>query len=301
MKSCIQLMKQTLIDFTTGRAQQVLRTAIPLEDGNVLGLMPAVIPGQKIAGAKIISIFPQNSGFGLPSHQGVVVVFETSTGKLHALVDGEAITAIRTAAVSAVASDLLARENAQTLAIIGSGLQARKHLEALTMVREIKSVFVWDIDNDSAKNYASEMREKYLLPIQVCPTSQQAIKEADIICTVTSAKEPVIFGQDIKEGAHINAVGACLPGARELDSATLARGRIYADSLVSFMNEAGDFLIPFSLGIVTKEIIVGELGAALAGNISGRQNDDEITIFESLGLAIYDLAAAHFVISQVFP
>ena len=299
MQSCIKLMRQTLEDLDAGRAEQVLRMAMPLPDGNVLGLMPAAIATKKVAGAKIISVFPGNFYQGLPSHQGVVLVFEMQTGKLQAVVDGETITAIRTAAVSAAASALLARKNADTLGIIGAGLQARKHLEALKLVREIKKVFVWDIDIVSADRYAQEMSEKFGMHIQVCKTSQEAVEEADIICTVTAAKEPIVYGAYIKEGAHINAVGACLPKVRELDTDIVTKGRIYADSMESFLNEAGDFLIPFAEGAVTKEIIAGELGAAFNGKIEGRRNESEITIFESLGLAVYDLAAADYVIKLV--
>ena len=296
MKSCIRLMRQTLVDLAEGRARQVLRTVLPLPEGNVLGVMPAAIDAKKVAGTKIITVFPGNFSMGLPSHQGVVLVFETRTGKLKAAVDGESITAIRTAAVSAAATELLARPNAGTLAVIGAGLQARKHLEALQIVRDIKKVFVWDIDAAAAERYAAEMSEKFRLPTQVCKTSTAALKDADLICTVTAAAQPVVRGADIKQGAHINAVGACRPDARELDTAAIAKGRIYADKMESLLNEAGDFLIPFREGAITKEVIAGELGEALSGQIGGRQDDKEITIFESLGLAVYDLAAADFVI-----
>jgi len=298
MKTCIGLMRETLIDLAEGRALQVLRMLMPIEGGNILGVMPAAILSKNLAGTKVISVFPGNFNLGLPSHQGVVLVFETLTGEMKAMVDGESITAIRTAAVSAVATDLLARKDAQTLAIIGSGLQARTHLEALLHVRSIKTVCVWDIDMGSAKRYAAEMKEKYGIAVNVCQTSGEAVKDADIICAVTAAREPVIFGSCIKPGAHINAVGACRADMRELDTEALAKARLYADRMESLLNEAGDFLIPFNEGAVTKEIIVGELGDALISKISGRQNDGEITVFESLGLAVYDLAAADYVIGK---
>lgn len=299
MKSCIRLMRETLIDLAEGRAEQMLRLVMPLHGGNLLGVMPGAIAGKKVAGAKIISVFPDNFYQGLPSHQGVVLVFETQTGKLQAVLDGESITGIRTAAVSAAATELLARKDAETLALIGCGLQARKHLEALIVVRDIKQVFVWDIDAASASRYAIEMSKKIALPVQVCKTSQEALKEADIICTVTAAQEPVICGAHIKNGAHINAVGACRPTTRELDTQAVLRGRIYADSMESLLSEAGDFLIPFAEGAVTKEQIAGELGEAFCGKIDGRRDASEITIFESLGLAVYDIAAAEFVINKL--
>ena len=299
MKSCIQLMRQTLVDLAAGRATQVLRKVMPIGEGNMLGVMPAAITAKQVTGAKVISIFPGNFNKGLPSHQGVVLLFETQTGELQAVLDAESITAIRTAAASAVATELLARKNAQTLAIVGSGVQARKHVEAMILVRGIKKVLVWDIDDSSANRFAQEMGEKFSLPIQVCRTSIEAVKDADIICTLTAAKEPVVFDAHIKEGAHINAVGACTPQTRELETATVGRGKMYADSMESLLNEAGDFLIPFSTGEVTKDVIVGELGDTLSGKNDGRRNESEITIFESLGLAVYDLAAADFVFKRL--
>ena len=297
MKSCIALMRETLIEKAQGRAQQVLRVAMPLAEGKVLGVMPAAVLAKNVAGAKVITVFPDNFSKGLPSHQGVVLVFETLTGKLKAVVDGESVTAIRTAAVSAVATDLLAHRDSRILALIGSGLQARKHLEALLLVRNICAVYVWDIDYGSAERYAAEMSAKYGIPVNVCASSGEAAQNADVICTVTAAGEPVLYGADIKPGAHINAVGACRSDMRELDTAAVQAARLYADSIESLLNEAGDFLIPFNSGAVTKEIIAGELGDALLGKIGGRQDSNEITIFESLGLAVYDLAAADYVIN----
>jgi len=300
MESCIGLMRETLVDLAEGRALQVLRMLLPLEGGNLLGVMPGAILPKNVAGTKVISVFPGNFQRGLPSHQGVVLLFETLTGELKAIVDGESVTAIRTAAASAVATDLLARKDAATLAVIGSGLQARTHLEALLLVRDIHTVYVWDIDAGSAQRYAAEMSEKYRIAVIVCESSSQAVKEADIICTVTAAREPVVFGSSIKPGAHINAVGACSASARELDTEALANARIYADRMESLLNEAGDFIIPFNQGAITKEIIAGELGDALAGKIAGRLNDSEITIFESLGIAVYDVAAADYVFDKHF-
>jgi ornithine cyclodeaminase len=222
------------------------------------------------------------------------LVFETFTGQLVAAADGDAVTAIRTAAVSAVATELLSNKNAETLALLGSGRQARKHLEAIRLIRNIKKAFVWDIDTKSAIRYAAEMGEKFHLPVEVCQTSGEAVRGADIICTVTSSKEPVLFGKDVKDGAHINAVGACSANVRELDTETLVKGKVYADRMESILNEAGDFLIPLGSGAIGKEKIAGELGDALLGKIEGRRNTEEITIFEALGLAVYDLAAVDY-------
>jgi ornithine cyclodeaminase len=285
-----------LIDLAEGKSALVLRVVMPLDSGNLLGVMPAA--SKTSAGVKVISVFPENFSRGLSSHQGVVLVFETETGKLKGIVDGDAITAIRTAAVSAVAADLLALENSSVLAILGSGTQARKHLEAIVLVREIKNVFVWDIDNDSAKRYAAEMGGKFGIPVEVCATTSEAVRNADIICTVTSAREPILFGKDLKKGVHINAVGACRPDARELDTEAMVKGKVYADRIESVLNEAGDFLIPLAEGAIGKNKITGELGDALINKIEGRQTSDEITIFEALGLAVYDLAAADYLLNK---
>jgi len=296
MSNCIELMKHTLIELSEGRAKQVLRMVMPLGESSFLGLMPSAISSKQIAGAKVISIFPQNSTRDLPSHQGVVLLFETETGELKAIVDGEEITAIRTSAVSAAATELLARNDSETLAVIGAGVQARYHLEAMLCVRDIKRVNVWDIDYNFASRYAKEMTEKHGLTVTVCKSSTEAIKDADIICAVSAAAEPVVYGKDIKDGAHINAVGACRANVRELDTEAVIKGRMYADSMESLMNEAGDFLIPYREGLVSEDVITGELGRALSGKIDGRRNDSEITIFQSLGLGVYDIAAADFVL-----
>ncbi len=298
MESCIKLMKETLSALSKGEAFQILRTAMRLEDRNILGLMPSAIHSKNIAGAKVITIFPENFNKGLHSHQGVVLVFETETGSLKAVVDGESITAIRTAAVSAVATDLLSNEDSGVLAILGSGLQARQQLEAIKLVRNIHTVKVWDRNKESAIKYSKEMNEKFNIHITVCNTSKEAVKDADIICTVTSAKEPILIGSHVKRGAHVNAVGACTPDNRELDTDLIKNCKLYSDCIESTVNEAGDYLIPLEQGAITREHIQGELGDVILGKISKRQNKDDITVFKALGLAVEDLAAADFVINK---
>lgn len=297
MQSCIQLMRDTLAALARGEATQVLRTAMKLEERNVLGVMPSAFQSKNIAGTKVITVMPENSQKGLPSHQGIVIVFETETGTLKAVVEGEAITAIRTAAVSAVATDLLARKDSKVLAILGTGVQARMHLESIQLVRKIEQVFVWDRKVASAQKYAEEMSQQCKIPISYCETAEEAVKAADIICTVTAAKEPILFGKHVKKGAHINAVGACTPDCRELDTELVKMSRLYVDQIESAINEAGDFLIPYKEGAVDEKHIVGEVGKILLGKVEARQTDHEITVFEALGLALEDLAAADFVIN----
>jgi ornithine cyclodeaminase len=295
MESCVPLMVDTLKALSRKEATQVLRSVIKLGDRNVLGIMPATMDSMKLAGAKVITVFPGNFSKGLPSHQGVVLIFETETGALKAAVDGDAITGIRTAACSAAATGALARKDAKVLAILGSGLQARAHLSAMRLVREITEVLVWDIDIDSAKRFKLEMEEAHGLPVTECQTSRDATRAADIICTVTAAKSPVLFGDSVKPGAHINAVGACSPDCRELDTNAVAKAKLFGDSRESALAEAGDLLIPIKEGALAESHFLGELGDVLLGRLAGRTLDTDITIFESLGLAVEDLASAEFI------
>ncbi|WP_250227896.1 ornithine cyclodeaminase family protein [Anaeropeptidivorans aminofermentans] len=295
LKSCIGLMKDTLCALSKGEASQVLRVAMEIEERKILGLMPASIPGRTIAGAKIITVFPDNFKRGMPSHQGLITLFDADTGALKAVVEAEAITGVRTAAVSALATDYLARKNAEVLCILGSGLQARKHLEAISYVRDIKAVYVWDINKDSLKKFKEEMSAKFPIPIHICTEVSKAVENADIICTVTSAKNPILFGKDVKKGAHINAVGACTPDCRELDTEIVKKSRVFGDRIESTLAESGDFLIPLSEGAITKEHLLGELGDVILGNLEGRKNDEDTTIFEALGLAVEDLASADYI------
>jgi len=265
----------------------------------LLGLMPAFLPLQKVMGAKIISVFPHNHQKKLPSHQGVVTLFDALTGELRAIVDAEAITAIRTAAVSGAATRALARQDANILCILGAGVQAATHMEAILAVRPINKAKVWSIDEEEAQTFASEMESKHNISVAACSSAREAVEGADIICTVTSSPLPVLEGAWIKPGAHINAVGACTAIVRELDAMAVALSRLYVDRRESALNEAGDILIPLSDGIISESHIVGELGDLLLKKIPGRQSEEEITLFESLGLAVEDLAAACRIIENL--
>ncbi len=298
MKACIDVMQEVLAALSAGEAVQSLRQVMPLGEGNLLGLMPGQLRQEAAAGAKIISVFPHNHGAGLPSHQGAVVLFDTATGRLKAVVDGREITAIRTAAVSAVATRLLAREDAGVLAILGTGEQAVSHLEAMLLVRNIREVRVWGRTGSKAQKFAADMSAKWNVKITAAATVREAVQDADIICTVTASTVPVLPGEWVKKGAHINAVGACRPNDRELDSALAAMSRLYVDRLESAVHEAGDYLIPLGEGVIREGHIIGELGELLHGRIEGRAHPAEITLFKGLGLAIEDLAAADYIYNQ---
>jgi alanine dehydrogenase len=292
MRDCIEVMSRALAAVARGEAILPLRTVFRLpSEKDFFALMPAYVASPDSLGAKIITVFPGNHGTHLDSHQGAVLLFDTTTGALQALLDATAITSIRTAAVSALATRHLARDDADDLAIIGSGVQARSHLAAIPLVRTIRRVRVWSRDTARAKALAASMS----MPIEVMPSVEAAVRDASIICTVTSSKEPVLHGDWIAPGAHVNAVGASTPQAREVDSALVARSRLFVDRRESALKEPGDLLVPMSEGAITPDHIVAELGEVVAGIRRGRESPGEKTLFKSLGLAVEDVAAARYV------
>jgi len=295
MGECIGVMTRALVALARGEAILPLRQTLRLPDESLLCLMPSYLKDIQAAGAKVISVFPGNREHGLDSHQGAVLLFETKQGSLVAVVDATAITAIRTAAVSAVATQLLARPEVQNLAILGSGTQARAHLEAMLLVRKIRRARVWSLPFEDAFKFAKIASQRYRMPIEVSETAQQAVADADVICTTTSAREPILKGDWISPGAHINAVGSSVPSTRELDTSAVAKSRLFVDRRESAVNEAGDFLFPMREGVISEKHILGEIGEVLMGKLKGRTSPEEITLFKSLGLAIEDLASAHYI------
>lgn len=298
-RACIEVMASTLASLARGEAILPLRTVIRIpQSADAFGVMPAYLASPKTIGAKVVTVYPGNHGTALDSHQGAVLLFDADTGSLAALLDATAITTIRTAAVSAVATRVLARENASRLAIIGSGVQARAHIEAICAVRPITSLRVWSRNAEHARRLADAARNDFHLDASVATTGRDAVRDADIVCTVTSATEPVLCGDWLSPGTHVNAVGACTPNARELDSAAVVHSRLYVDRRESALKEPGDILVPLQDGEIGPEHVVAELGELLIGRGVGRRDDGEITLFKSLGLAIEDLAAASHVYAQ---
>ncbi|SDS10666.1 ornithine cyclodeaminase [Paenibacillaceae bacterium GAS479] len=300
MESCISLMETALKDLSAGQAEQQLRSVVPVREGGLMGLMPAYLIREKIVGAKLISVFPQNHNSGLPSHQGVIALFDATNGSMNAIVDARSVTAIRTAAVSAAATKLLAKRDSRSLSLIGTGEQAQSHFEAMLLVRPIQRVSVWSPNREHAMSFQTKMNAKYgeRLTISVCNSAEQAVADTDIICTITSSTSPVLQNEWIPEGAHINAVGACRARDRELATAIVKRARLYVDRRESAENEAGDYLIPLSEGAIGSDHIIGEIGEALLGQVQGRTSEEQLTLFKSLGLAVEDLAAAAFIYKQ---
>ena len=296
MRECIELMADALSSLARGEVFQPLRTIIrPPEARGLLGLMPAYRTGDHGAfGMKAICVFPGNPAIGKDAHQGAVMLFSRETGEMIALMNASEITAIRTAAVSAVATRLLAREDAHDLAIIGAGVQARTHLVALDAVRSIKHARVACRNIEHAKELVREMQPSFSFPIEAVKTNEEAVRGADLIVTATSSQEPVLNKDWISSGAHVNAIGTHSPNSREIDSATMAAARIFVDRRESALNEAGDYLLAAKEGLIDADSILGELGELLIGTKQGRNSVDEITLFKSLGLAIEDVACAEY-------
>src|SRR6185369_15819378 len=294
MTECIELMADALAALARGEVFQPLRTIVrPPEARGLLGLMPAYRAGERGAfGLKAICVFPENPAKGKDAHQGAVMLFSRETGELLALMNASEITAIRTAAVSAVATRLLAREDAEVLAVIGAGVQARTHLAALACVRRIKEARVSCRNIGHAQQFAAEMQ--FPFPIKPVQTNEEAVRGADVIVTATSSLEPVINKDWIALGAHVNAIGTHSPNSREIDSTTMAAARIFTDRRESALNEAGDYLLAAKEGLVTPENILGEIGELLIGTKTGRTSATEITLFKSLGLAIEDVVSADY-------
>jgi len=294
MQECIAVMEEALTALARGEAEQPLRTIFkPSDVRGVMAMMPAFRRGDEpLFGLKAICVFPGNASIGKDAHQGGVMLFSGETGELLALVNASAVTAIRTAAVSGVATQLLAREDAKKLAIIGAGVQARSHLEAIACVRSIQRARIAAHRFDKAQAFVDEVQGKFAFPIEAVRTAEDAVRDANLIVTATTARDPVIKREWISPGAHINAIGTFSPKAREIDSATMAAATLFVDRRESALNEAGDYLLAAEEGIIGPDHISAELGEVLNGEHSGRTSEDEITLFKSLGLAIEDLAAA---------
>ena len=295
---CAAAMRSALTALAAGRAQQPLRTVIrPEGAAGLMALMPSYLNEDErglaaIYGLKAICITPTNPAAGLDTHQGVVLLSSGATGEPVAVVNASAVTEIRTAAVSVVATDLLARPGANQLAVIGTGVQAQAHILAVDGARQLSQIRVAGRDAVRTERFAASLGGQTAAPIKACSSARDAVAGAGIIVTATSSAQPVLHRDWIEAGTHINAVGACLPHQRELDTATVAAAVLFADRRDSLLAESGDYRLAAAEGAVSENQVRAELGELLLGTATGRASADEITIFESLGLAIEDLAAA---------
>ncbi len=300
MHACIDVMAEALSALAKGQVHQPLRMVVrPPDAAGLMGLMPVYMSGERAAyGLKAICVFPGNTAKGKDAHQGSVMLFSAETGELLALMNASAITAVRTAAVSGVATRLLAREDAGELAIIGSGVQARSHLAAMARVRPIRRVRVASRKPENAQKFAAEMGSRFTFPIEPVESVEAAVRGAELIVTATTAVEPILRREWLAPGTHLNVVGSSIPTTREVDTATMAAASLFVDRRESTLNEAGDYLFAMREGAIGPEHIRAEIGEVLIAARPGRTRPDEITLFKSLGLAVEDLAAAEYVYRQ---
>ena len=292
MPECIALMRTSLRELEAGTYTQPLRSIALLPGGEKFGFMPAYLGD--CFGAKVLSAFPQNAGTEYPSHIGYVLLFESTHGSFLGMADASVITEIRTGAVSGVATDLLARPDAHRLAIIGAGAQGRSHLAAMAAVRDIRSVAVYDQNAQAARRYCEEMAAQFGILVTAADSAREAVEGADIVCTVTPSREPYLEADWIAPGTHINAVGAFTPTTREVTSALVAKAKLYADQVEAMRKECGEYLVPLQEGLIGPDHIVGSLGDVLLGRAPGRSSEEEITLFDALGLAVEDVACAKY-------
>lgn len=294
MAECVEQMAEVLTALARDEATSPLRWGMRLAGGAILGMMPAALHSRRALGLKIVAVFPHNHGTPFDSHQGLVTLFDAETGAPRAILDATEVTAIRTAAVSAVATRALARDGADDLAILGAGTQAWTHLEAMLCVRPIRRVRVFSATPENREAFARQAEQRFAVEVRAVDSARRAVEGASIVCTTTSSREPVLLGEWLAPGTHVNAVGACVPAARELDARAVARARLYVDRCESALAESGDFLLARAEGAVDDAHILGELGELLCGECEGRRSQADITLFKSLGLGVEDVAVAHY-------
>lgn len=297
MDRCIDVMAEALSSLARGQAVNPLRSILSLPFGeSALAVMPGAQVEPPAFGVKVISLFPGNREAGLETHQGVVLLFESEHGRPVAIVDASELTAIRTAAVSGVATRALASADADDLAILGSGTQARTHLEAMLAVRRVRRVRTWSPNRERREAFASEAAQRHGIEVRAVDEPGAAVEGASLVCTVSGAREPIVRGEWLAPGCHVNAVGSALPTARELDGEAVRRARLFVDRRESALNESGDILLAIREGAIGQDHIVAELGDVLVGSAEGRTDPQQVTLFKSLGLAVEDVAAARAVL-----
>ncbi len=299
MQQAIEVVSGAMIEVSKGETTLPLRSIMPVGEGANMGMMPGAMKDPSCFGIKLISLYPQNPKFGFSSHQGAMIMFEAEHGAAIGMMNADMLTATRTAAASGVATRVLARENSSKLAIIGYGEQAGVHLDAMIAVRPIASVVISGRSAESAEKFAALSARRYpQLDISFKASVQEAVKDADIICTVTAADEPLLFGAWIAPGTHLNVVGSSIPSKREIDTDLVVSASLFVDYRPATMAQVGEFMLAIEEGRVSADHIRAEIGEVLAGAATGRGSNDEITLYRSLGVAAQDLACAHYVLEQ---
>jgi alanine dehydrogenase len=296
MPDLITAMESALAKFSAREVLQPVRSVLTVGPTKAyFGLMPAYVPAPASLGAKLVTVFGENHKRDLPSHLATILLLDPETGALQAIMDGRYITEARTAAVSAVSTRFLAKPDAATLAIIGSGVQARSHLEAYQLVRQLKEVRIWSPKQRSREQFVEEMGGQVSIPIVACDTAEAAVRGADLIVLVTSSPTPVIEDAWVSKGAHVVCVGACRPNQQEMPPGLVARSRLFVDSRAAALVEAGDIVMNIAAKLFDESHIRGEIGELVLGRVAGRASSEDITVFKSLGMAVEDVVAADLV------
>src|ERR1700761_1854796 len=289
---CIPIVREAMMAFSRGDTKQLLRSYIPLSDGRIFGVMPGALGAHAPFGAKLISVFRENAAQGKQSHQGLVLLFDPDSGAPVCVVHGGEITAIRTAAASAVATDALALRGANHLAIFGTGEQAVTHLRAIAKVRNLSNATIWGRSSDKARTFAAQHQAEFSFPVSAVANAEDAAANADIICTVSGASRPILKGPWVRPGTHVNLVGSSYAGPAEVDNDLVVRSRFIADSREGILRQGAEFLHAKQAGLIGDDHIVAEIGEVLSGKIQGRRSPDEITVYKSIGHVVQDLASA---------
>jgi ornithine cyclodeaminase/alanine dehydrogenase-like protein (mu-crystallin family) len=284
----IDAMESALAALSAGRVVQPVRTAFEIGDRTFFALMPAFDGEHGILGAKLVSVVPANFAKGIPTHLAAISLFDTVTGELTAVMDGRYITEVRTAAASAVSVRHLARADASVLAILGSGVQARSHLEALPLVRSFTEIRAWSPTPDHLQRFVADARTS----VRAARSAEEAVRGADVVVLATNSVTPAIQDVWVSPGVHVIAMGACRPTQQEVDPALVARAYLVVDSRAAALQESGDIVLPIRQGVFTADHVRAELGEIVSGGKPGRSGPDQVTLFKSLGQAIEDLVAA---------
>ena len=298
MAECVEVMKGAMRCASRRDAVMPLRAKFDLPGEGLCGWMPGYMADPPVFGMKLIGYFENNVPLGRHSHNGVVVLFETEHGRPFAIVDASEITAIRTAAASAMATRLLAREDVATLTIMGYGAQGRRHLESMLCVRDFQEVRIWGRDMVKARAFADDLGPRFRVDVRAVEDARESLRGADVICTVTGSPTPIVLGDWLEPGQHINAVGTSFPGLRELDTDAVVRSRMFVDLREGAIAQAGEFQMARDEGAIDESHILGEIGEVSLGSVVGRTNPEDITLYKSLGLVVQDLASAHHVFQK---
>ena len=293
-EGCIAAVRAAMAELTADGKPQPLRSIVEIAPSRLFGLMPGSLAAPRGFGAKVLSVFGDPAAPGRSAHRGVVVLFDRESGQLSCIADAGEVTEIRTAAASAVATDALARRDARTLAIFGCGAQAATHIRALTRVRRLERILVWGRSLERARGFAQRMEAEVAIAITAVASGREAAEAADIICTVTGSRTPVLLGEWVRPGTHVNIVGSSHAGPVEIDHALVTASRYIADSRRSALAAAAEFLLAKEAGLVDDGHIVAEIGEVLLGRVPGRRTAEEITVYKSLGHIVQDLAAVSY-------